>query len=641
MLEGANLTTLDQEIVGFLRRVADLKDTHTFRRQALLHSGRSEGADLLESILLELDLAAEELHTVHDELVQRSDEIAARSAGDAERQLLHSIYQTLPVPVLLLERDGRIRRLNPSAAELLGVSAGYATGRPFPVFLDLSCRATFRSRLAATARGEGSFSPSSLVTRDGQRILVRLCMTSLSGEDVSQTLAVLLPLDAQPAPAAEHARDTAITPEREPAPVVRRLDVMDRMTRLLLDEECRGEPVLLRRTAHMLATEFAPWAIVDMVHGGELERAVVIGTDEGYVSELSRIVDCPVVQDTLRSGEARVQAYLDDLTIFGVGSDGLPVLGRIHARSLTCIPLRLDADILGTVTLIRGPERAPFELAEVALLEDLVDHVALAVRNERHVRRCCQVSKVLQSSLLSPPLIVPPGLEVAAVNYPADRDVGIGGDFYDAYCVADGWGIAVGDACGTDEHAAAAAAMVRNAIRLFGSTCPRPDEVLHQTHRAMTVQEGSGRHVTAVVAHLAWQGESLRAHLASAGHPAAMILRRSGRVRPATGGGMPLGLFGSVEVAVESLELQAGEVLLLYSDGATDNRSPSGEFFGEERLAAALAAHADRPVAYLVESLREEIVRFADGVPGDDLCLLAVRVRGVQNQRPELKSDCH
>ena len=59
--------------------------------------------------------------------------------------------------------------------------------------------------------------------------------------------------------------------------------------------------------------------------------------------------------------------------------------------------------------------------------------------------------------------------------------------------------------------------------------------------------------------------------LGSAGHPPAILIRRDGRIRTAKGGGIPLGLFeDDFEVGIESLDLDPGDTLFLYSDGVPE-----------------------------------------------------------------------
>jgi serine phosphatase RsbU (regulator of sigma subunit) len=116
--------------------------------------------------------------------------------------------------------------------------------------------------------------------------------------------------------------------------------------------------------------------------------------------------------------------------------------------------------------------------------------------------------------------------------------------------------------------------------------------------------------------------------LVNAGHWPALLMRDGGvHAVPATG--LPVGLFGVGEYASRLLELDAGDILLLYTDGLTEARGPSGVEFGAERVAAVLERSRGVPAADVVEALLSELDGFRQGVPhADDLTVMAVRRAG-------------
>lgn len=104
------------------------------------------------------------------------------------------------------------------------------------------------------------------------------------------------------------------------------------------------------------------------------------------------------------------------------------------------------------------------------------------------------------------------------------------------------------------------------------------------------------RFVTACAGYLQWRGDRLQVKVASAGHPAQMIIRADGRVQTLRGGGMPLGMFPDAEMSTEDVELDQGDTLFMFTDGVTEARSPEMAYF-EGRLAGELARLAGRPAA--------------------------------------------
>ena len=135
-----------------------------------------------------------------------------------------------------------------------------------------------------------------------------------------------------------------------------------------------------------------------------------------------------------------------------------------------------------------------------------------------------------------------------------------------------------------------------------------------------------GGFVTANIAHLAWQEESLRVVLGSAGHPAAVLLRSDGRVLMTSGGGLPLGLFPDAEPATQELSLDDGDILFLYTDGVAQARGPDNTYF-QDRLADELAGLAGQDPEDVVAEMRRAMNDFTGEHYVDDITMLVVRRR--------------
>ncbi|MGD8207626.1 MAG: SpoIIE family protein phosphatase [Thiohalocapsa sp.] len=95
--------------------------------------------------------------------------------------------------------------------------------------------------------------------------------------------------------------------------------------------------------------------------------------------------------------------------------------------------------------------------------------------------------------------------------------------------------------------------------------------------------------------------------LALAGHPLPILVRRGGAIETLRPGGLPAGMFPQATYESQRLSLGPGDRLLLYSDGVTECRSPTGELFGDERLHAIVAAAADSSAEELAAVLEARL----------------------------------
>jgi serine phosphatase RsbU (regulator of sigma subunit)/PAS domain-containing protein len=614
------------------------------RRDALRHAADIPGADaaaLLDAALTELDGA---IDTVAGMLSGGEDNGAAAEGLPevvrAERRLLHATFQHTPVPLFLLEPDGTIRRANNEAAALIGSPAGYATGKPLTVFVDLPFKAAVQTQLAAVVR-----------TSRPRRASLRM-LTASGTVDVSMAAAVVeLPGDppllvvaaTPPAPAAS-AASRARTEGRRPraadgvtaagaaiGSMTQRMDMVVAVTKLLLDNSTFSEAVTLQRCARLLAGDLADWVIVDMERDGRLRRQIAAGPRDRQADALARAVrsvnpdeeSLPSQAHTMR--KSILLAHADDPGVLGTGPGGTPLLMTLGATSLICVPISDGTTSYGAMTLARPASRGPFEIADLALTEQLGEHLAIAIRVDRMFRHRSEVAETLQASLLPARLPDVPGLDFAAAYVGATASQEISGDFYDVFRYRDGWAIAIGDVCGKGQDAAAVTAAARHSIRALASVHTAPADVLAAANEVLLAGDYGERFVTVKLAFLQPRGRRLGVRLASAGHPGPAVVRADGRVESLEGDGLPLGLFEDAQPSPAELELRQGDLLFFYTDGVTEARSADLEFF-EDRLIDELAAGAGRSASETVRAVQELVTEFSQGELRDDLTIVAVKV---------------
>jgi serine phosphatase RsbU (regulator of sigma subunit)/PAS domain-containing protein len=600
-------------------------------RQAASLPGADPGA-LLDAALAELDAAIDAFTAAGDPAARRAGN-GPSDAAHAERRLLHTVFQQVPVPLFLLSADGTVRRVNAAAGELLGSGPGYATGKLFAAFVDPPSRAAVKTLLATAARtGEARQLRCGLLTNDGVADHV-LAVRRVSVRGDLDQLVVAAGGPAPPAAAA--APGPPGQQAAEPAPGVvaamtRRLDLVTAATRILLENVTYSEPLAVQQCARLLARELSAWVIIDVERRGSLRRQVVAGPEEQQPQELARLVATmdpspeSAPGQVHESGSSLLLAHAEELDALGDGPDGVPLLLTLGASSVLCVPLSDGERSYGVLTLAGRAGHGRFGMADVGLVEELGEQLALAIRADRLFQRRTEVAEALQASLLPRQVRQIPGAEVAAAHVAATSEPEVGGDFYDVYPAAGGWGTAIGDVCGKGEGAAAVTAAARHAIRALAHSNPDPAAVLRSANEIMLAEEFGGRFVTAAVGHLQWQRRRLRVVLASAGHPGAVLIRPDGRTRRLQGGGLPLGIFPDAAPASETLDLEPGDLLFLYTDGLTSACGPDTVTL-EDRLTDELAVLAGEEPTVLVSRVRELALGLCQGQPRDDMTMLAVR----------------
>ena len=227
----------------------------------------------------------------------------------------------------------------------------------------------------------------------------------------------------------------------------------------------------------------------------------------------------------------------------------------------------------------------------------------------------------LQHSLLPRDLPAPPGLELAVRYMPAGPDVEVGGDWYDLVELDPGRvGLVVGDVMGHGIPQAATMGQLRLGLRAYMLDRHPIDQVVQRTD-ALLQSLGDVQTATLVLAVVDVAESTLS--LVNAGHPAPLLIDPAGTASFVTGGhGRLLGLAHDEPRPVLSPQaLAPGSCLLLYTDGLIDAHERAGGD-GLGHLRQTVTGFSGSPDE-LCDRVTEAMV---DDEPGDDVCLLAVRL---------------
>ncbi|MCK9893076.1 SpoIIE family protein phosphatase [Frankia sp. AgB32] len=357
--------------------------------------------------------------------------------------------------------------------------------------------------------------------------------------------------------------------------------------------------------------------------------------------------------------------------------------GQVHSLTAFGGPalvmvLKARRRVLGVLALGR-PEGNAFAADEIDLLADLARRASFAIDNARLYSRQVELAGTLQAGLRPPDLPLIEGLDLGSA-YGAAQSAGldVGGDFFDLLWGPLGWTIAIGDVCGKGAEAATVTGVARAVLRLLTGRGTDLGEVLIELNRtlreaASAHPNGQGRFCTlaaAAVTGPASIGPALAAtrsvgrrstrtgsgsdpggqvdgdgaagpegprpaasavnlRLFLAGHPQPVVLHADGRASLVGRPGTLLGVLDDDEVSFPGIDLtlEAGEALVLYTDGVIEARD-GHELLGEDRLLAAVSDCAGLSAQGIADRVLTAAERFAGGNLRDDVAILVARVPG-------------
>jgi sigma-B regulation protein RsbU (phosphoserine phosphatase) len=278
----------------------------------------------------------------------------------------------------------------------------------------------------------------------------------------------------------------------------------------------------------------------------------------------------------------------------------------------------LERDDRGAPTVVRT---AVFEASHRREYErELLRSKQQAEESEVRART---LARTLQQSFLPPNLPRIPGLELAAAYRPAGDGMEVGGDFYDVFQIAPAdWCVVIGDVCGKGVEAAIVTSLARHTVRAAAVLHGEPSAVLATLNEVLLHNE-SERYCTLSVVRLREQAVGWSATVSCGGHPLPMLIGRAGRPLPFGKPGSLVGGLSHASFSDTTVLLEAGDVMLIHTDGVTEARNEDGEFYGDDRMKALLAAlPASAPA--LVDGLLDDVMQFQSQQPRDDIAIVAV-----------------
>ncbi|WP_437049467.1 SpoIIE family protein phosphatase [Streptomyces sp. enrichment culture] len=496
-----------------------------------------------------------------------------------------------PDPATVIAPDGRHVPLLERPAEAAGTDAPNATARPHPAAPAdawlLLVGEPGVGRLAAEARG-------------------RLSLLNEAGVRLGTTLDM---------------RRTAEELARIAVPRFADLVVVDLVEDVLSGEEPPGRPrpdVTLRRVAAWAGEDSRDTSI-----GGVGEPAgYPDGTPQARCLETGQPVTDSVVTAALAEQADRVHPV-------GLLGEGV--------HSYLGAPLSAGGSVLGLAGFYRRGRTRPYEQDDLTLAGELAARAAISVDNARRYRREHRASLTLQRSLLPHALPRLSTVDLASRYLPADARAGVGGDWFDVIPLS-GLRVAlvVGDVPGNGLQAAATMGRLRTAVRTLAGLDLLPEEVLaHLDDLVSRAPDESADEqdpaTGATCLYAIYDPVSCRCTAARAGHPPPAVLTPGGEAElidlPA---GPPLGLGGIQPYESATVDLPAGSLLTMYTDGLLkesrgyeDTDARTGRLLTSLNLAG--------PV---LEDICDRVVdTLPPGGPHDDVALLLARVRALPEDR--------
>lgn len=308
-----------------------------------------------------------------------------------------------------------------------------------------------------------------------------------------------------------------------------------------------------------------------------------------------------------------------------------PLIDAIGQETVKVVPLRARNTIVGLLAIGNPLDGQGLHGRRFNLLAGIAQQAAIAVVNNQlnaesaeteRLQQELNVALSIQASLIpdgSPDI---PGLRLASY-WEAAREVS--GDFYDFMQFADGrWGIVIADVAGKGVPAALFMALSRTILRSVSFARSDPADTLIRTNEIILNDTHADRFVTIFLA--IWYPKSGVLHFANGGHNRPLLLKADGTVSEVGDYGIALGVIDTLPLVPQSLHVDVGDTVILYTDGVNEAMNHNQETLGIEAVKTLLSASPPETPQDTIAAIRSAIVQHSAGEPqSDDVTMVVLK----------------
>jgi len=412
------------------------------------------------------------------------------------------------------------------------------------------------------------------------------------------------------------------------------LDITQRISRSLDLQEVLN--LVMDTLDSLIPYDAAGIFLIDCVDKNEVPEGEVPEGEEpcSFKAEAVRGYDIEELYDLhLKLGEG----FLGSVALTGkpiisndVRNDPVYVNARDRTRSEMVAPIISNDEVIGCFDL-ESDELNAYGNDDLEVLMLLASQVAIIIDKvelheqlieKKRLQGQLEVARQVQLELLPPNDPQLPGYDISAYNFPTEE---VSGDYYDWVRIyEDQIGIVIADVSGKGVPAAILMAFLRASLRAASQIGYATNISMAKVNSLLWESIERNQFVTAFYGILDATNKTLS--FSNAGHNWPILIKAGGEIRFLDEGEQPLGMFQHTRYHQYHVLLEPGDVLVLYTDGASEAESPGGEEFGRERLVEAVKNSLDKPAREMIASIQMAVLEWtASAGANDDVTFFVIK----------------
>jgi sigma-B regulation protein RsbU (phosphoserine phosphatase) len=295
---------------------------------------------------------------------------------------------------------------------------------------------------------------------------------------------------------------------------------------------------------------------------------------------------------------------------------------RARTRSEMVAPIISNSEVIGVFDL-ESDELNAYAKDDLEVLGMLASQVAIIIEKvmlhdqlieKQRLETQLEVARQVQLELLPARDPQLEGFDISAYNFPTEE---VSGDYYDWVRIYDDQiGIVIADVSGKGVPAALLMAFLRASLRAATHIGYAPHISMSKVNYLLWESIERNQFVTAFYGILDAANRTVA--YSNAGHNPPFLMEADGTVHFEERGGVPLGMFRDTRYYEYFATIEPGQVLVLYTDGATEAMNQAREEYGRARLVEAVRQSRHLSAREMIDFIHHDVINWTEGLGATD-----------------------
>lgn len=301
-----------------------------------------------------------------------------------------------------------------------------------------------------------------------------------------------------------------------------------------------------------------------------------------------------------------------------------------RTKTMLCTPMKNRENQMIGVFQIINKKTDFFTLDDVHFLDTLSVDACIAIENARLVQEALEKQKIekelevaatIQNMIIPKELPAIPGYQIAGKNDPSKQ---VGGDFYDVIPLKDGkFALIIADVSGKSVSGALLVSTLQASLHAYLESDITITDLVRKLNRIILKNSTTEKYITFFISILDPARNTLET--LNAGHNPP-LLHRNGTLIKLKTGGVPLGMVEFDDFQSETVQLQPGDAVVMFTDGVTEAENDAEDFFSDERLEETVLQCAHEDADAINQRIYSDVKTFeGDAEQADDITLLILK----------------